>query len=246
MLGGPTFGIMCGVGDALVLAVAQPLCRGGDLTANARAHAAVVRGARARVVVFPELSLTGYEPGAEAVDIGDPALTPLVGACARSGAVALAGAPVRGRGGGLSNALLAVDADGVRVAYRKMWLGEAEVGWFTAGDRPGVLEVDRWRLGLAICKDTGVDAHATATAALGIDAYLAGVLETERDGGVPEQRARRIAHDHDVAVAIASFAGSTGGGYTDAAGRSGIWSAQGLVLSRAGTEPGEVATAALG
>ena len=92
--GGCTFGIMGGVGDALVLAVAQPPCRGCDVTANARAHAAVVHGARARVVVFPELSLTGYEPAADAVDVGDPALTPLVGACARSGA------GYRGRSGG--------------------------------------------------------------------------------------------------------------------------------------------------
>ena len=45
----------------LRLAVAQPPCVPLDVAANARAHAAAVRAAGARVVVFPELSLTGYE-----------------------------------------------------------------------------------------------------------------------------------------------------------------------------------------
>ncbi len=45
----------------LTIAAAQPACVPGDLAATARAHADAVRAARARVVVFPELSLTGYE-----------------------------------------------------------------------------------------------------------------------------------------------------------------------------------------
>ncbi|MFV2100942.1 hypothetical protein [Micromonospora sp. LOL_024] len=36
-----------------------------------------------------------------------------------------------------------------------------------------------------------------------------------------------------------SFAGSAGGGYSEAAGRSAIWAPDGSVLARAGTAPGE-------
>ena len=50
--------------EPLIVAVAQPPCAPHDVAGNARAHAAAVRDTRARVVVFPELSLTGYElPG---------------------------------------------------------------------------------------------------------------------------------------------------------------------------------------
>lgn len=94
-------------------------------------------------------------------------------------------------------------------------------------------------MGLAVCKDTGVGAHAERTAALGIDVYAAGVLESARDAAVTDQREHRIATTHRVWVAVASFAGSTGGGYTEAAGRSGVWTPQGEVVARAGTEPGE-------
>ena len=126
-----------------------------------------------------------------------------------------------------------------------MWLGGAEPDRFSPGAEPVVLEVDGWRLGLAICKDTGALQHAAETAALGIDAYVAGVLEAADDSAVPEKRARRVAADHHVWVAIASFAGSTGGGYDHAAGRSGIWSADGHVVAQAGPETGAIVRATL-
>jgi predicted amidohydrolase len=105
------------------------------------------------------------------------------------------------------------------------------------------VEVDGWRIGLAVCKDTGIPQHAAETAALGIDVYAAGVLEHEEDAAVPEERARRIAAEHGVWVAIASFAGGTGGGYARAAGRSGIWSPASVPVARAGPEPGAFARA---
>jgi predicted amidohydrolase len=142
--------------------------------------------------------------------------------------------------------MLAIDGTGARIAYRKMWLGGAEPQRFSPGTAPVVLDVEDWRLGLAICKDTGVLEHAADTAALGIDAYVAGVLEHVDDATVPDERARRVARDHRVWVVVASFAGSTGGGYDRAAGRSGIWTSEGSAIARAGAEPGAIARAALG
>jgi predicted amidohydrolase len=229
----------------LTIAVAQPLCIPYDVAANAAIHAATVRSAGARVVVFPELSLTGYELDAPPITAEDPRLAPIVEACAETGSLVLVGAPVHGDAGNVHIAMLAVDEGGARVAYRKMWLGGAEPSRFSPGSEPVVLEVDGWRLGLAICKDTGVPRHAADTAALGIDAYVAGMLESAEDAAVPEERARRVAADHHVWVAISSFAGSTGGGYAEAAGRSGIWTSDGGVAARAGTETGAIARATL-
>jgi predicted amidohydrolase len=229
----------------LTVVAAQPPCTARDVAANARAHADAVRRAGARVVVFPELSLTGYELDAPALDPADPRLAPLVEACADAGALALAGAPLPLAGGGRSLGVLAVDGTSARIAYRKMCLGGAEPGHFTPGTEPAVVAVDGWRLGLAICRDTGVPGHAARTAALGIDAYVAGALDTPEDAAVQEDRARRIGRDHGVPVVVASFAGPTGGGYDRTAGRSGIWAADGTLLARCGTGPGETARAVL-
>jgi predicted amidohydrolase len=231
--------------EPLVIAVAQPQCVPLDVAANAVTHAATVRSARARVVVFPELSLTGYELAAPAVSIDDLRLAPIVEACAAAGSLALVGAPVEGDAAPTYIAMLAIDGSGATVVYRKMWLGGAEPGRFSPGDTPAVLEVDGWRLGLAICKDTGVPQHASDTAALGMDAYVAGVLESEEDVAVPDERARRVAAAHRVWVAVASFAGSTGGGYDRAAGGSGIWTSHGVGIAQAGSRTGAVARATL-
>lgn len=232
--------------EPLTVAAAQPPCVSYDVAANASTHAATVLSAGARVVVFPEMSLTGYELDAPAIAAEDPRLAPIVDACAEAGSLALMGAPVNGRGGRSHIAMLAIDGSVASVAYRKMWLGGAEPDRFSPGSEPAVVEVDGWRLGLAICKDTGVPRHASDTAAMGIDAYVAGVLESADDAAVLDERARRVAADHGVWVVLSSFAGSTGGGFAEAAGRSAIWRADGVVTVRAGPEPGAVARATLG
>ena len=231
--------------DPLVIAVAQPRSLAHDVAANARTHAETVRAARARVVVFPELSLTGYELEAAPVSADDPRLAPIVEACAEANATALVGAPVQGEDGRSHIATLAIDGAGARVAYRKMWLGGPEPERFSPGERPAVEEVAGWRLGLAICKDTGVPEHADETAALGIDVYVAGTVKSADEAALQRERARHVATRHRIWVAVASFAGSAGGGYADAAGRSAIWRFDGVVVAQAGPEPGAIARATL-
>lgn len=231
--------------EPLTLAVAQPHCTPYDAAANAGAHAALVRSAGARVVVFPELSLTGYELDAPTLAVDDPRLQPLVEACAETGSIALVGAPIAGEAREPHIAMLAVHGSGATVAYRKLWLGKIEAERFTPGSHPALLEVDGWRFGLAICRDTNIPQHASDTVALGIDGYVSGVLETADQASAQEARARQIALEHGVWVALASFAGSTGGGYAHAAGRSGIWSPTGNVVAQAGSETGIVIRATL-
>jgi predicted amidohydrolase len=233
------------VRQPLTIAAAQPFVASYQVAVNALTHAAVVHAAGVRVVVFPELSLTGYELDAPAMTTDDPRLAAIIEACAATGTLALVGAPVQGEGGRSHIATLAIDGLGARVAYRKTWLGGAESTAFSPGDGPAILEVDGWRLGLAICRDTRVPQHAAAAAALGMDAYVAGVCESAADATVPGQRARRVAADHHVWVVIASFAGSTGGGYDPAAGHSGIWTSAGAVVNQTGPETGAIARARL-
>ena len=234
----------------LVIAVAQPPCIPYDVETNAHAHAEAVRRAAARIVVFPEMSLTGYELDAPAIDSYDPRLGPIVAACADRESLALVGAPVRdephrGRPATEHIAMLAIDGGGARVAYRKMWLGTAEAERFDRGPAPAALDVDGWRLGRALCKDTGVNRHADDTVALGIDGYVAGTVKGADETALQHDRARRIAAEHRVWVAVASFAGPTGGGYGETAGRSAIWAAGGALVVAAGPAAGDSARATL-
>jgi predicted amidohydrolase len=233
---------MASARQPLTIAVAQPRIEAHDVGNNVARHAHVVRQAHSRVVIFPELSLTGYELDAAPLALDDARLAALVDACAATGSIAFAGAPIAEHGG-LFIAMLAVDRDGVRVAYRKMYLGDAEAQRFSPGREPVAVEVDGWRLGLAVCKDTRIAEHAAATADLRIDAYVAGILESAGAIDIPEERAARVAREHDVWVAIASYAGSAGGGFAHAIGRSGVWRPDGSVCVRAGDAVDEVVCA---
>jgi predicted amidohydrolase len=229
----------------LSIAVAQPACAALDVLANARAHADAVHRADARVVVFPELSLTGYELDADPVSPSDQALGPLREACAERGAIALAGAPVSGAAGARFIATLRVTAEAVDVVYRKIWLGGDEPARFQPGTGPAVIEVDGRRLGLGICKDTGASEHAARTAALGIDVYVAGLVHLPEELAEQDARGTRIAQQTGAHVAFASGAAPTGGGFDRTAGHSTIWSPDGVVLARAGSDAGEVVSVAI-
>jgi predicted amidohydrolase len=71
------------------------------------------------------------------------------------------------------------------------------------------------------------------------------VLESLEDAARQDERARRIATDHQLWVAVASFAGSTGGGGSRSAGRSGIWRPGGVLITQVGSETGAIARTTL-
>ena len=232
---------------SLVVAVAQPPVHPLDVAANATRHAAAVRASAARLVVFPELSLTGYDMDAPLLSPDDPRLRPLIDACAATDTIAVAGAPVAGAtsAAGPHIAMLLIDGAGARVAYRKLYPHGVMEARFRPGPAPEVIEVDGWRIGLGICRDTGVAEHAEATAALGIDAYVAGVVEAPDDAETLAGRARRVATTYGVWTAIASAAGHSGPSYPATAGHSGIWAPNGTVAARTGRAVGEIARATL-
>jgi len=206
------------VREPLRVAAVQPACAARDVAGNAEVHAAAIRAAEAQVVVFPELSLTGYELDASSVAPDDPALTPIVDARAAMGSLALVGAPVADEQGRLFIAMLRIDADGRQIAYCKTWLGGREPARFTPGGGPATLDVD---------------------------AYLAGLVHRPQE--LPEQEARAvvIARTCRAYVVFASFAGTTGNGFAETAGCSAIWSPEGLAIARAGPAAGDSARATL-
>jgi len=223
----------------------QPPCIVGDLHANGQAHAAAIRAARARVVVFPELSLTGYDLKAPLVSTGLDALGPVVAACEGAGSVALVGAPVGDSHGRHYIATLRVTAAGVDVVCRKTWLGAGESARFSPGDGPGVIDVDGWSLGLGICKDNGTPQHRAQVASLGVDVYATGVLHRPDQLSMQQEWGAAMARQCSAHVVFASFAGPTGSGYAATAGSSTIWSPAGTVLAQAGLEPGGIARATI-
>ncbi|MFF7459059.1 carbon-nitrogen hydrolase family protein [Kitasatospora sp. NPDC008115] len=237
----------------LAVAVAQPAChpsgRPETVAVNVERHAAAVRaaGAATRLVVFPEFSLTGYDLGAPALDPADGRLAPLVAACAGTGATALVGAPVAGADGREHIATLAVTGAGASVVCRKTNLYGRENERFSPADEPSVLELDGWRLGLAICADAADPEHVKRLVALGAHAYVASTLYGAGAESLATKAARYPARaaDNGVWVVLATSAGPSGE-FAATSGGSGVWAPDGTEAVKAGTAPDEVVRTVLG
>jgi 5-aminopentanamidase len=152
----------------------------GDVVGNVATAVDLVEAAvdrEARVVVLPELFLTGYAPESwsieQAVTPEDPRLAPLRAVAAQHRVVVVAGAAVRRHTEAVTLSLVVVDGDGsVSVPYDKQHLFEAERKFFIPGDHGASLVVDGWELGLGICYDGCFPEHAAAAAGEGARAYL--------------------------------------------------------------------------
>jgi len=225
--------------ETLSIAAVQPTCVARDIGTNALAHANAVLDAGTRLVVFPELSLTGYELNVPTVSRTDPKLAPIVEACRAADAIALVGAPID-QDGRAYIAALRIDGSGVRVAYRKTHLGGDELHRFAPGDGPTAMDIDGRRVGIGICKDTGTDEHINGIAGLRVDLYVAGLVHHAEELAEHDRRGRRIALRCGAPVVFASFAGPTGGGYDHTAGASTAWAHDGTQLARASADPGDI------
>lgn len=167
------------------VAAAQATSVPGDVDANVATAASLVSSAAgrgARVVVLPELFLTGYAPESWSLETtltpSDPRLAPLREVARERDVVVVAGAAVR-RGSGddpadpVTLSLLVVDPAGdVTAPYDKQHLFDSERKFFTPGEHGASVVVDGWELGLGICYDGCFPEHAAAAARDGARAYL--------------------------------------------------------------------------
>jgi predicted amidohydrolase len=224
--------------DGIIIAAAAQACSiKGHIEANVKAHVAMARMAAergARLVVFPELSLTGYEPelaAALATGPNDPRLSALAKCSRRHGITIIAGAPiVCSRGKPFIGAW--IFAPGRTFVYRKRHLHPGEERFFSEGrGESRIVSVNGVRIGTAICADTNHASHAPIAAKRGAQVYAAGVLITDSGYAADIRNLRRIAKTHAMAVLLANH-GSPSGGY-QSAGRSAVWDEKGQCIAEA-------------
>ena len=228
------------------ICVAQTRPVRGAFEVNLAEHLRLVRLAAsrgARVVLFPELSLTGYELElAEelAISLDDRRLEPLAEAASAHALTIIAGAPVR-VGPRLHIGALIARSRGTISLYAKQHLGAfgesarcdghlppPEASIFDPGTLSPLVQLEDGLAGVAICADTGRASHPQGAAGGGAASYLASMFVIPSDFDADSARLRGYAEAHSMVVALANFGGPTGG--LAAAGRSSIWSERGELI----------------
>ncbi|MDQ0739705.1 carbon-nitrogen hydrolase family protein [Pseudomonas sp. W4I3] len=220
---------------ALTLAAAQSLSIAGDVPANIARHRVFMQAAAAQgvqLLVFPELSLTGYEP-ALAADLAiapeSPVLTPLREMARKLRLTAVVGMPVRlAPKADVMIGALVLGADGSLAVYTKQHLHPGEEVAFAAGQGGAVLELGSDRIALAVCADFSHASHPRQAALAGANIYAAGVLISESGYATDSALLQQYAVEHQLLVLMANHGGPSGGWVC--AGRSAIWADDGRLL----------------
>ncbi|MFF8376181.1 carbon-nitrogen hydrolase family protein [Streptomyces sp. NPDC015661] len=238
----------------MIVAATQFAPVAGDIDANVRTIAGLVGAAgaeEARVVVFSELSLTGYEPSlirdtpGLALAEDDPRLDPVREACRAAGAAAVVNGPVRtggsgGSGGsGIGITTLVIGPDGSLLArYDKQHLYGVEAEVFEPGSADGRFALDGVRFALATCYDNRFPELAERAAADNCAVYLASsVLGADNDSFEKVYPAR--ARDFGLYVVLGNVLGPNEDGV--GCGLAGAWGPDGGRIADAGSEePGFV------
>ena len=235
----------------LTLSAIQYTALGGGITANVAEHIRLIEDADdhgARLVVFPELSLTGYDlkgladPG-RWVTGADARLDGLREICRRTGITAVVGAPFREADGTPRLASLALHPNGGLETGFKGRLHGPEQQLFRAADQAVILDLDGWRIALAICLDAARPVHAGEAAAAGADALAVSARHAAGEDHHPALHPGAQARDNRMYSVLAALGGTTDGG--PSAGGSGFWGPDGLVIRQAAGTGTEVLTATL-
>ena len=244
---------------ALTLALFQFAPRLRDTGANLRRIAEAVSDARADLVLTPELSVTGYALGDDAVHLAVPLEAgepiemlsdPACSALLASPADIVLGLVERGDDGTPFNVAAVCHHGAIRFRHRKVYLPTYgmfdEARFFGRGSTIRVCEVARgWRIGILVCEDFWHPGAIYTLAAQGIQALLVlaaapgrGVWDGSAEGGtfesasVWERMARVTAQQYGIYVALANRTGVEGA--VTFAGGSVVVGPAGAILARAG------------
>ncbi|MEZ4786224.1 MAG: carbon-nitrogen hydrolase family protein, partial [Candidatus Kapaibacterium sp.] len=187
------------------LAVAQLRSIAGDIDYNVRRHEALLSLAASRgadLIIFPELSLTNYEPQLArglVMSETDSRIENLQAVSDRHGMVIGVGMPTAA-GSDVRISMLYLQPGKEAATYSKQHLHEDELPYFVEGTESIVLSLEREKLVPAICYESLLPKHAEQAAMLNASVYLASVAKPE--GGV-ERGAKHypmIARQHSMIV----------------------------------------------
>jgi predicted amidohydrolase len=244
------------------IAAAQTIPIRGDVDANLEEHVRLAHfaaGQQARLLVFPELSLTGYELDLAdelAFSERDPRLAPLVELAAACSMTLVVGAPVR-LGPNLHLGAFILSPDRSVDVYTKHHLGAfpssaspdgsvppPEASVFQPGNRSPLVRLGDGVAAVAVCVDIGRPSHPESAAKRGARTYLASTFVIPSDFESDTAKLRSYAVRHSMAVLLANYGGPSGG--LPSAGGSAIWSDRGELLAQLGTNGSGVVIASEG
>ena len=216
------------------ISLAQIRSAKGDILENIKIHEKWIELAIAEksdLIVFPELSLIGYEPeisGQLAMDPNDARLTPIQRMCDQHDIIVGCGAPILSEEGVHISMLIFRPSHDV-ISYAKQLLHSDEYPYFVEGKHQVLVDQKGEKVAPAICYESMHEAHSTKAVEMGASVYLASVAKDQKGVEGAFQHYPRVAKKHSMPVLMSNSVGY----YANflSAGCSGVWGKQGRLLA---------------
>ncbi|MBP5073572.1 carbon-nitrogen hydrolase family protein [Pseudomonas chlororaphis] len=197
---------------ALYQCAPQPLDVAGNLQ---RLQKVAVEASGADLLVLPEMFLSGYNIGVEAVGAlaeaqDGPSAQYIANVAQSAGIAILYGYPERADDGQIYNAVQLIDRNGQRLCnYRKTHLfGDLDRSMFSAGpDDFPLVELNGWKLGFLICYDIEFPENARRLALAGAELILVPTANMLPYDFIADVTVRSRAFENQCYVAYANYCG---------------------------------------
>lgn len=210
----------------------------GDIQGNIENHQKLIELAvsyGAEIIIFPELSLTGYEPHLAqslATTEDDASFAVFQEISDTKKIVIGVGVPTKSNGGiRISMALFQPDI--AIQFYSKKFLHADEEPFFVGGENIPVLKVKNNTIGLAICYEISVPEHSEHAYKSGAEIYIASVAKSLTGVEQASTILSSIARNYSMTVLMSNCVGPSDD--FDSAGKSSIWDENGTIVGQLNT-----------
>lgn len=217
------------------LSMAQTIPVKGDIAANILNHKKLIALAAANgaeVIIFPELSLTGYEPALAttlATQADDGRFDDLQQLANSHNITIGAGVPTT-YGPGICISMILFQPNQPRQTYSKKYLHADEKPFFISGPNFPILQVGQTKIGLAICYELSIPEHAAVAHEHGADLYLASVAKSATGVAAASQRLADIAQSYGIPALLCNCVGPSDD--FESVGETAVWDSNGNLISQ--------------
>jgi predicted amidohydrolase len=188
--------------------------------------------AGAGLVIFPELSLTGYEPtlAKELATTPDDRRFDDFQRISDGGQITIGvGAPTKSERG-ICISMLLFQPHKARRIYSKSHLHPDEEEFFVRGRSSPDLQVNQTNIALAICYEISVPEHWESVRKFGPGIYCASVAKSVTGVGNALERLSGMARDFSMTVLMSNCVGLSDG--SQCAGKSSVWDRNGAMIGQ--------------
>jgi predicted amidohydrolase len=219
----------------LKVCVAQIRPVKGDIQSNIDIHKKLISLAAsngAAIIIFPELSLTGYEPQlAEelATHAYDTRFEDFQTISNNSGITIGVGVPIKNTKG-ISISMVLFQPQQERQTYSKKYLHADEEPFFVSGENSFVLFGNKTKIALAICYEISVPEHAHYAFENGAEMYIASVAKSVAGVDKAIERLSEIGAKYSMTVLMSNCIGESDG--EECGGKTSIWNNKGVLLGQ--------------